>query len=564
MTDQKPATDDNPSLLQEEYLKSMKELEEGQLIEGTVIELTPEFIFIDVGYKSEGKIPASEFETPPALGDKVKVVLISKEGKNGDIIVSKNRADVKIIWKELRTAFQDKLPVQGTVVKAIKGGFEVNLGGGIIAFNPLSKMDVFRVENPEEYVGLKSKFMIDRLYSENKVKIVLSRRQWLEKDIEERKRAFFEKTQPGDDVEGIVKSFTSFGAFIDLGGFDGLLHINDMSWGHVNRPRDFVKKGQKITLKVIRLDPEQFKINLSLKHFTPDPWTRFEENYHLGDVVKGRVSKLADFGAFIELEDGIEGLAHISELSWVKRVNHPQELLSIGDPVEAKILNFDTETRKIALGLKQVLPNPWDDITTRYSLGARLTRRIKKVSHTGAFIEIEDGIDGFLHIDDISWTRKIKNLASVLKVDEEIEVVIIAIDPELRRFRLGVKQLSQDPWQALKEGYPRGSLIEGEVTNITDFGMFVKVPGDIEGLINKNQIAEPAGGEDSPDHLLDAYKVGDKVKAYITEINIPAKKLSLSIREYQKGLQREELSKYIHDEDNEQTFTLGDYLKKGE
>ena len=561
MTDQKP-NDDNPSILQEEYMKSMKEFEEGQLIEGTVIELTPDYVFIDVGYKSEGKIPASEFDAPPTLGDVVKVVLISKEGKNGDIVVSKNKADLKVIWKDLRNAFQENQPVEGTVAKSIKGGFEVNLGGGITAFNPISKMDVFRIENPEEYVGMKTKFMIDRLYSDNKIKIVLSRRKWLEEDIEVRRKAFFESVQVGDEVEGTVKSFTSFGAFIDLGGFDGLLHINDMSWGHVTRPKDFVKKGQVIRLKVIKLDPEESKINLSLKHFAADPWTTFENKYREGDVVTGRVSKLTDFGAFIELEEGIEGLAHISELSWVKRIKHPGEILAIGDEVETKILSYDLQAGRISLGLKQVLPNPWDDIGQNYPVGTRLTRKIKKVTNAGAFIEMEDGIDGFLHVDDMSWTKKIKNPSSVLKVDEEIEVMVINVDPHNRRLRLGVKQLSDDPWQALRHTHPKGSLIEGEITSITDFGMFVRVSGDIEGLISKHQLAEPGTTDETDDELLAKYKVGDKVKAFVSDINTQSQRLSLSIREYQKGLQRQELSKYIHDDDDGQTFTLGDFLKK--
>ncbi|MBI9100818.1 MAG: 30S ribosomal protein S1 [Spirochaetales bacterium] len=562
MTEQKPSADDNSTSLQEEYLKSMKEFEEGQLIEGTVIELTPDHVFIDVGYKSEGKIPVSEFRETPDIGDVVKVVLISKEGRHGGIVVSKNKADLKVIWKDLRNAFQEGLPVDGKVTKSIKGGFEVDLGCGITAFNPISKMDVFRIENPEEYVGMETKFIVDRLYSENKIKIILTRRRWLEKDIDVRKQEFFEKVQIGDEVEGTVKSFTSFGAFIDLGGFDGLLHINDMSWGHVTRPKDFVKKGDKIKLKVIKLDPADSKINLSIKHFQADPWSTFEDRYHVEDVVNGKVSKLTDFGAFIELEEGIEGLAHISELSWVKRIKHPSEVLAIGDEVETMILAYDIQQGRISLGLKQVLPNPWDDIEQRFPMGTRLTSVIKKVTNAGAFIELEEGIDGFLHVDDISWTKRIKNPSSILKEGEEIEVVVINIDPETRRLRLGVKQLSEDPWQTLREKSPRGSLIEGEVTSVTDFGVFVKVEGGIEGLISKHQLAEPGSTDESDEELLAKFKSGDKVKAFVTDVNTQTQRLSLSIREYQKGLQRQELSKYIHDDDDGSTFTLGDFISK--
>ena len=561
MTDQKPNADDNQTLLQEEYLKSMDGLEEGQLIEGTVIEITQEQVFIDVGYKSEGRIPREEFEEEPQIGDSVQVVLVSKEGRNGEVVVSKNKADLKVFWKDLRIAFQDGLPVDGVFEKSIKGGFEVNLGHGVRAFNPISKTDVFRVENPEEYVGMKTKFMIDRLYSDNKIKIVLSRRKWLEEDIDKRRSAFFEKTEIGDDVEGTVKSFTSFGAFIDLGGFDGLLHINDMSWGHVTRPKEFVKKGDVIKLKVIKLDPAEMKINLSLKHFTPDPWTTFEDKYGVDSVIKGKVTKLTDFGAFIEIEEGIEGLAHISELSWVKRIKHPREVLSIGDEVEAKILAYDIQQGRISLGLKQVLPNPWEEMTARYPVGTRLTSVVKKITNAGAFIELEEGIDGFLHTDDISWTRRVKNPSSVMKEGEEIEVVVINVDTEARRIRLGIKQLSEDPWQALQSKAPRGTVLEGEVTSVTDFGLFVRVHGDIEGLVSKHQLVEPGTTDETEDELLAKYKAGDKVKVLVTDINTQSQRLSLSIREYQRSLQRQELSKYIHDDEEETTFTLGDFIK---
>jgi len=545
--------------LQEQYLKSLEELEEGHLVEGKVVEIREDQVFVDVGYKSEGRIPISEFTASPSLGDKVNVILVKKEDRSGEIIVSKNKADVKLFWKELRNAFQEGKPIEGTFAKAIKGGFEVDLGYGIIGFNPISKTDVIRVEKPETYVGQKSFFAIDRLYSDNKLKIVLSRRDWLEKEIEKKREDFFTNVEIGDVVEGTVKSFTSFGAFIDLGGFDGLLHINDMSWGHVTRPKDYVKKGQKLSFKVIKKDPEEKKINLSLKHFTPDPWSTFETKYHLEDIIRGKVTKLTDFGAFIELEEGIEGLAHISELSWVKRIKHPKEVLSIGDEVDAKILAFDIQQGRVSLGIKQVYENPWDSIEERYPLGKRFIGEICKITNAGIFIRLEEGIDGFLHTDDISWTKKIKHPSSMFKVGESLEVVIIDVEKENHRIRLGIKQLSEDPWEALRETYPKGSSVEGEITSITDFGIFVRVPGEIEGLINKHNLGDT--NIESEEELLAKYKKGDKIKAIVTEINTHSKRLSLSIREYQKTLQREELSKYIHDDGDSSTVTLGDFLK---
>ena len=555
-------TAESQTSLQEEYLNSFNDLEEGQLIEGTVIEISTESVFVDVGYKSEGKIPIDEFKTKPEIGDIVSVVLVSKEGKGGQVIVSKGKADVKVFWKDLRNAHQENIAVKGKFISSNKGGFEVDLGYDVIGFCPLSKTDVKRVENPEEYIGLESKFLIDRLYSDNKLKIVVSRRNYLEKEIAAKKEKFFSETEVGAVITGEVKSFTSFGAFIDLGGFDGLLHINDMSWGHVTRPKDYVKKDQKIELKVIKLDPEGQKINLSLKHFTPDPWTVFEDKYAVDDIVKGKVTKLADFGAFIEIEEGIEGLVHISELSWVKRVKHPGDLLSIGDEVETKILGYDIKSGRVSLGLKQVLQNPWDNIEETFPIGHRLKAKIVKLTNAGAFIELTEGIDGFLHVDDFSWTRRVKNPGSILKTGKEIEVAIIDIDKEAHRIRLGLKQLSDDPWNYLRKNFPKNSSIEGEITNITDFGVFVKVIGDIEGLVSKYNLVEPGADDSRDEDYLSRFKTGQKVKAIITEINPKTQRLSLSIKDYEKGIQKKELSKYIHDEDGESTATFGDFLKE--
>jgi len=554
-------TTESQTSLQEEYLNSFNNLEEGQLIEGTVIEISAESVFIDVGYKSEGKIPIEEFKSKPAIGDVVNVVLISKEGKGGQVIVSKGKADEKVFWKEIKIAFQEKKPVEGKFINSNKGGFEVNLGHDIIGFCPLSKTDVVRVETPEDYIGIKSKFLIERLYSDNKLKIVVSRRNYLEKEITAKKDKFFNETEVDSIVTGEVKSFTSFGAFIDLGGFDGLLHINDMSWGHVTRPKDYVKKDQQIKLKVIKLDPEGQKINLSLKHFTPDPWSVFEDKYAVDDVVKGKVTKLSDFGAFIEIEEGIEGLVHISELSWVKRVKHPGEILTIGDEVETKILAYDLASGRVSLGLKQVLQNPWDDIDTSFPVGHQLKAKIVKLTNAGAFVELTEGIDGFLHVDDLSWTRRVKNPGSILKVGEEIEIVILDIDKVSHRIKLGYKQLTEDPWNYLKKNFPKNSPIDGEITNITDFGVFVKVIGDIEGLVSKYNLVEPGADDSRDEDYLSRFKAGQKVKALITEINPKTQRLSLSIKDYDKSIQRKEISKYIHDEDLGSSATFGDFLK---
>ena len=548
--------------LQEEFLKPLDDLEVGQLVQGTVIQTGPETVFVDIGYKSEGRVPTEEFDEPPEVGATVDVVLLNKETATGGVVVSKRKADEKRLWKELKDAFTDRTPVSGTIARAIKGGFEIELGLKVRAFNPISKIDVRRVDNPEEYVGMKTEFYVERVYSESRVNIVLSRRAWLEEEAALKKQQFFEHVEIGDVVEGAVKSFTSFGAFVDLGGFDGLLHINDMSWGHVTRPKDYVKRAQKLALKVIRMDHENQKINLSLKHLTEDPWNHFEDKYAADQVVKGRVTKLTDFGAFIELEEGIEGLAHISELSWVKRISHPKELLNIGDEVETKILDYDVAAGRVSLGLKQVLPNPWSSIAESYPEGMRLTRTVKKLTNAGAFVELEEGIDGFLHVDDLSWTKRQKHPSAVLTEGEEVECIVTQVDSEHHNIRLGIKQLSEDPWESLKKAYPERSIIEGEVTNITDFGVFVRVQGGIEGLINKSQLSDPR--EEPFEKAVEKVTVGEKMRAVVTELSPSRQKLSLSVRELARQEQRQEIQKYIGAEKDDSTFTLGDILKDKE
>ncbi|MCK9287233.1 MAG: (d)CMP kinase [Sphaerochaetaceae bacterium] len=562
-TQDKPQqTSDMQTMLQEEYLRSLDGIEDGQLVTGTVVQVNNEYVFVDVGYKSEGRIPIDEFSTIPAVSDEVKVIIVNKEGKGGQIVISKKRADVKERTELLKEAAEKRSPVLGKFIKVIKGGFEVDLGSDFIGFCPLSKADVQRVEDPETMIGVTDYFIIDKFHTGNKLKSVVSRREYLENKIKENKEKFFATVKIGDVVEGTVKSFTSFGAFIDLGGFDGLLHINDMSWGHVTKPKDFVKKGQTIQLRLINIDPTTQKINLSLKHMQEDPWTSFEERYHINDVVKAPVTKITSFGVFIEIENGIEGLAHISELSWTKRINNPKEILSIGDVVEAKILGYDLDKKRVSLGLKQLEENPWDTIEERYPNGKTLAKPVVKVTNSGAFINLEEGIDGFLHIDDISWTKKIRNMSEFCKEGDVIDVVVTRVDSATRHIRLGVKQLEGNPWQTLRHDYPKGSTISGVVSNVTDFGVFVRVLGDIEGLISKYNLIGP--DEEFTDAVLAKFKVGDPVQAAVLEVNPNTQKLSLSIKELIRKSQQSEISKYIHDDDDSDTFTFGDLMKSRE
>ncbi len=550
-----------------QHLMSIPELEVGQIVTGTVVQTNDEMVLVDIGYKSEGKIPLDEFIEMPKLGDRVAVKIVRIDDGRGQVTVSKRGAEAREKTEVLKKAADEKTPVLGKFTKVIKGGYEVDLGADYKGFCPLSKADIVRVEDPDTLLGKTDYFIIDKFYPGQKYKSVVSRRSYLERKINENKKKFFDTVQIGDIVQGEVKSFSSFGAFIDLGGFDGLLHINDMSWGHVTRPRDFVKKGQVVQLRLINIDLVNQKINLSLKHMEADPWSTFEEKYQVGDVIKKPVTKITSFGVFIEIEPGIEGLAHISELSWTKRITNPKEVVNIGDVVEAKILGYDLDKKRVSLGLKQLEENPWETITERYPVGKVLKAPVVKITNSGAFVNLEDGIDGFLHIDDISWTKKIKSMSQFAKEGDVIEVAVSKVEPESRRIKLSVKNLEGNPWQQLKKDYPKFSTITGTVSSVTEFGVFVKVAGDIEGLISKFNLVGP--GEEYKDSVLDKYKdkIGEPITAMVIDINPQAQKLSLSIKEMIKKSQESEMAKYMADdkEDDGDTYNpFADILKKEE
>jgi len=543
----------------EESLKGFGTLEDGQLVDGTVIQVTDDYVFVDIGYKSEGRIPVQEFiGNLPKDGDVLTVVVIRKDGRNGPEI-SYTKAQAKQLWKDLRKAFEEKTVVSGTIEKEVKGGFDVNLGGDIHAFLPISQSDSQKVDNPSKLIGKTAEFYIERLYSDSKANVVVNRRKYLEEIIETNRDKFFAETQIGDTVKGVVKSFTSFGAFIDLGGFDGLLHINDMSWGHVTRPKDFVKKGQEIELKVIRLTPEEKRINLSLKHFSEDPWVHFEEKFHVDDIVEGTVTKITDFGAFIELEEGIEGLAHISEFSWTKKINKPSDMVKIGDKVKCMILGYDIQAGRVSLGLKQVTENPWDSINEKYPVGTKVHGTVVKLTSNGAFIQLEEGIDGFLRSEDISWVKKVKHAGSELTVNQEIDVIVLDSDAENHRITVGIKQLTDNPWKKFASEYKPGSTLEGEITSITDFGVFVKAPDGIEGLVNKANLSDD---RDVPfEEAVAKYKVGDKVNVFVVDVNVEKEKVAFSVKEYKKAQARKEISQYMTSSNDDAAYTLADALK---
>jgi small subunit ribosomal protein S1 len=537
----------------EEFIKDLSSFVEGQLIGGTVIAVTADSVFIDIGYKSEGEISIYEFNEKPEVGDSLNVMIVKKESRDGRLILSKQKADEIIHWDAIKNSYKEGNPVEGIISETIKGGFSVDVGN-VKAFLPTSQLSIRRVDKPQNYFGKVLLFKVDKMNGKNNV--VLSHKKYLEEINEQKIEEFFKTKKEGDIVEGVIKDIVNYGAFVNLGSIDGLLHINDMSWGKVSDPNRYIKKGEKLNLKILTMDSSNRKVSLGIKQLIPDPWESFENRYEKGKKYKGTVIKLTNFGAFIELEDGVEGLLHVSELSWTKRINHPKEVVKTGDIVEVMILDFDLKKKTISLGLKQVLPNPWDNIESRLSIGSRIKAAVTKITRFGAYIELEEGIEGFLHVNEISWTKQVKNCSDAFKKDDLIDVVILSIDKEAKKIQIGLKQLTDNPWANLKMKFPKGSVVTGFVTSITDFGVFVKVDEDIEGLIHISQLANEKT-EDPKEH----FKVGDKVKATVINIDEDKKKVALSIKEFINRLEENEMKKYLEDDSKKTgSVTLGDLI----
>lgn len=537
-------------------------VEEGQVVEGTVIQVTRDFVFLDVGCKCEGSVPIEEFLSDvPKVGDKVQVFLEKTFGKDGSPKISKEKADSKAFWQSVQTAYKERTPVPGRILGIVKGGYSVVLGADINAFLPTSQADMVRVEDPKSLLKMSSNFIIDKLKDDNKVNIVVSRRRWMEMNLEQKREEFFRTAKVGDVLTGTVKSFTSFGAFVDLGGFDALLHVNDMSWGHVIRPKDFVKKGEQIKVKLIRLDPEAKRINVSLKHFTEDPWVHFEDKFHINQIVEGTVTKFTDFGAFVELEEGIEGLVHISEFSWTKKIADPADVLKIGQKVNCMILGYDIQAGRVSLGIKQAQENPWDKIEEKYPAGSKIKGKIARMTGSAAFVNLEEGIDAYLNVDDISWTKRYKHPGAKFTAGDEIEAVVLESNAQEHHIRIGIKQLEENPWVDFSKKYQVGSTLEGEISSITDeFGVFVKTDCGIEGLINKSNLSEDR--DESYEDAVKKYKVGDKINVYITDINPSREKVGFSVREFKRKQERDEISQYMASVEQEENgaYTIGDML----
>ena len=538
----------------EDFIQDLNNFTNGEIVEGVVVAITQDSVFIDIGFKSEGEISIKEFKDKPSKGDKINVMIINTENREGKLVLSKQKADELVSWEILKKSYRDKLPVEGKIVEKTKGGLNVDVLG-FSAFCPLSQLDIKKTQNVDGYIGKVFLFKIDKIDGKNN--IVVSHRKYLEEEKKKNIENFFNTKKPGDIVEGKVKEIVNYGAFIDLGDLDGLLHSSDISWRKVNSTRKYLNKGETIKCMILSMDKESKKVSLGIKQLMPDPWENFTEKYEKGKKYKGTVTKLTNFGAFVELEEGIEGLLHISELSWTRRIKHPKEILSVGDIVDVMLLGYDLSKRNISLGLKQVLPNPWDEIDVQYPVNSKIKGRITRITKFGVFVEIEEGIEGLLHIDDISWTKPSKSVLDSFKLGQNIEVLVLDVDKENKKIRLGLKQLSENPWQTLKTRHPVGSVVTGTVTSIKDFGVFISVDKDIEGLIHISQLSN-----EHVDNPEDIYKIGDKIKAVVVNIDENKKKLTLSVREYLNHLEHKEIEKYLEDDERDTgTFSLGSIIK---
>jgi small subunit ribosomal protein S1 len=508
-----------------QYEDSFKNLQEGQIIRGRVIGITPSEVIVDIGYKSEGIIPVSEFtdfagKLTVKEGDAVDVLLERTEDQNGYVVLSKDKAEKMKVWDEVEKSYRSGTTVRGRVIDRIKGGLAVDIG--VKAFLPGSLVDVKPVKNLESLRGRDFDFKVISV-DKKRGNIVLSRKAVVEVEQEAKKKETLQLLEEGRVLRGTVKNLTDYGAFVDLGGLDGLLHVTDMSWGRVNHPSDLVKVGDEIDVVVLKFDRETERVSLGTKQLTEDPWSHVPEKYPAGSRVTGRVTNVTDYGAFVELEEGVEGLVHVSEMSWSKKVKNPSKVVSPGDTVEAVVSDVNRDARRISLSLKDTLPDPWDSVLEKYSVGSRVSGKVRNLTDFGAFVELEEGIDGLVHVSDMSWTKRVKHPSEVLKKGDDVEAIITSIDQENRRISLSIKEFQPNDWQTFRSRHQPGDVVEGVVSRVADFGVFVQIDGLVEGLLHVSETPVPRGGK-----LADHYHEGDTIKARILRIEDVEMKVGLS------------------------------------
>jgi small subunit ribosomal protein S1 len=539
------------------FEESLRSVKPGEIVRGRVVEIGPEFITVDIGYKSEGRIPVSEFRQRDGRiavseGDEIEVFFDAADSEQEGIVLSRAKAEQHRVWHQIEDAYLQKGTVEGMIVGKVKGGLKVDIG--VAAFLPGSHVDIRPVRDLDRFVGRRGKFAVLK-YNRARANVVVSRRAVLEQERETLREETLKLLEEGVILEGTVKSITDYGAFVDLGGIDGLLHVTDMSWGRIGHPSEVVTVGDKIKVVVLKYDPERERVSLGMKQLVPDPWRSAAERYSVGSRVRGKVVSLTDYGAFVELEQGIEGLLHVSEMSWTKRVVHPSKLLSVGAEIEVIILDIDEGHRRISLGLKQVGPNPWELVRLNHPVGSRIHGKIKSVTDFGVFVEIEEGIDGLVHISDLHWTKKVKHPSELYKKGDEVDAVVLGVDVENERVSLGIKQAAANPWTTLTQRHPVGTRIQGKVTSVTDFGVFVEIEEGIEGLIHISQLSNER--VEKPSAL---FQVGKEVEAEIIHIDPREHKVGLSIKALRRSEERAEMEAYLRREREEARFSLEDVM----
>ena len=532
----------------------------GELVTGTIIEVSRDYVVVDIGFKSEGHIPANQFQDEKGnptvkVGDVVEVLMLSPENETGEIVLSKDRAEQLRTWNMLEEAFGADTMIKGKVIQKVKGGLQVDVG--VPAFLPGSQVDIRPQRNLDRYVGEDLEFKILK-FSRERGNIVLSRRSVLEAERKALKKDTIDQLSEGVILEGIVKNVTDYGAFVDLGGIDGLLHITDMSWGRVNHPNEILTVGQGVPVVVLKYDRENERVSLGMKQLHNNPWQTVEQKYTPGTTIKGKVVSLTDYGAFVRLDEGIEGLIHVSEMSWTKKIHHPSKVLNVDDEVEAIVLEVSAENQRISLGLKQLTANPWEELAKEFPVGTKVKGTVRSVTDFGVFLNIKEDIDGLIHVSDFSWTKKIKDpkdIKDLYNKGDEIEAVVLEIDPASERLSLGVKQLTPDLWDSVPQRYPTGAKVKGLITSVTDFGVFIEIEEGVEGLIHVSQLGLERG-----ENIRDKFKEGVGLEAEVINVDRNERRISLSQKGGRRKGDREDYTQYL--EDSGSAVTFGDLFQQ--
>jgi len=529
------------------YEQSLQSVQMGGVLTGKIVQINADSIMVDVGWKTEGYIPARELRDDQGnitvnVGDEIEI-LVDRRDADGNLVLSRDKAAKIKIWDEVKLACEENTPVKGLIIERVKGGLSVDIG--IPAFLPGSQVDIRPVRDLDRYLGQTYEFNVLK-YDRKRNNVVLSRRTILEKEREAEKVETLQNIEEGKIIEGIIKNITDYGLFIDLGGIDGLLHVTDISWGRITRPSDHFSKGEKIRVVVLSFDREKERVALGLKQLTPNPWETIKDKYPVESIIEGKVVNLTDYGVFVELEPGVEGLVHVSEMFWTREIRHPSKVLSVGQQIKVMVLDINTETKRISLGLKQTTPNPWETLKDKYPEGSIVKGVIRNITNFGIFVGVEEGIDGLIHMSDISWKQRVKHPSEVFKKGQEIEAMVLNIDVEHEKFSLGLKQIEKNPWEEISVHYPAGSVVSGKVTNMTDFGIFVEIEEGIEGLVHISELSTKRVKTSA-----ELFAVGDVVTAIVKNVDTKSRKIRLSIKDYEAGTESgSSINQYLNNKEN--------------